>query len=325
MPRERKRSRFKGKVNYNAQTKKKRMAQFGYLILPKGVLEFQEEPGKRVSLDILPYEVTDPKHMDHDDEREIARVGDLWYKRPFKIHRNVGINNDAYVCPTSIGKKCPICDYRAKQIKEGANKDELAQTKASYRVLYVVVPKNHREFKEEPHIWDMSEWLFQNLLTEELEENEEYEVFPDLEEGLTLKIRFDTKRIGKGPEFAEAKRIDFVERDNGYEEGILDDVPNLDEALKVLSYKELETIFFELEGEEGGEEKGELEQREEKEVKGTENKEEEKEPGITRRTKRENKESKCPHGHKFGIDTEEYDECDDCELWDACIIKKEDD
>lgn len=28
---------------------------------------------------------------------------------------------------------------------------------------------------------------------------------------------------------------------------------------------------------------------------------------------------KCPFGHKFGVDTNEFDDCDDCDIWDKCI------
>lgn len=28
---------------------------------------------------------------------------------------------------------------------------------------------------------------------------------------------------------------------------------------------------------------------------------------------------KCPFGHKFGEDTDEFDDCDDCDIWDKCI------
>ena len=28
---------------------------------------------------------------------------------------------------------------------------------------------------------------------------------------------------------------------------------------------------------------------------------------------------KCPFGHKFGKDTDEFDDCDDCDIWDKCI------
>ena len=40
-------------------------------------------------------------------------------------------------------------------------------------------------------------------------------------------------------------------------------------------------------------------------------------------TEKKSKTTKCPHGYKFGVDTDENDECDDCPLWDACIDKKE--
>lgn len=28
---------------------------------------------------------------------------------------------------------------------------------------------------------------------------------------------------------------------------------------------------------------------------------------------------KCPFGHKFGKDTDEFDDCDDCNIWDECV------
>ena len=32
--------------------------------------------------------------------------------------------------------------------------------------------------------------------------------------------------------------------------------------------------------------------------------------------------TKCPFGHKFGEDTDDFDECDDCELWPKCVKGK---
>lgn len=34
------------------------------------------------------------------------------------------------------------------------------------------------------------------------------------------------------------------------------------------------------------------------------------------------KDLSCPSGHKFGKDTDKYDDCDDCELWNECYAKK---
>jgi len=258
-------SNFRGKVGSDARRQKTAGASYGYLNLPKGVNVYSPDPGsKSVLLDFLPYIVTDEHHPDRNEELEIAMPNSLWYKRPFKIHRNVGVDNDAVICLTSFGKKCPICEYRAKKIREGADKEETDAMKQSMRVLYVVVPLNSKKHEVEPHIFDMSWWLFQDLLNDELEEDEDYEVFPDLEEGLTLKIRFDSKTIGKSQAFAEASRIDFEEREEQYTEEILEDVPSLDEVFSVLSYKELSAKFFEMEAEEDSEDTDNEEEEDEK-------------------------------------------------------------
>ncbi len=325
-------SNFRGKVNQDA--KRQKTAGYGYLNLPKGVSVFNAEPGGKVRLDFLPYEVTDERHPDKDESLEIAIPGTLWYKRPFKTHRGVGVDNDSVVCLTSIGKKCPICEYRKKRVNDGdADKEELGALKMSLRNLYVVIPLGSNKHEEEPHIWDMSWWLFQDQLNKELEEDEDYEVFPDLEEGLTLRIRFDESVIGKSKPFADTSRIDFEERDEAYDEKILDDVPNLDEVLNILSYKDLHAKFFEMEDEESPEEEQDDEQeskpaRKKKPMKrktdeDEDDKEEEEKPERKpRRTKQSESKDKCPHGHKFGKECEDHDKCDDCELWNDCYDEK---
>jgi len=358
-------SNFRGKVGSDAKRQQTAGSSYGYLNLPKGVNVYSPDPGsKNILLDFLPYIVTDERHPDRNEELDIATPNSLWYKRPFKIHRNIGVDNDAVVCLASFGKKCPICEYRAKRIREGADKEETDAMKQSMRVLYVVVPLNSKKHEPEPHIWDMSWWLFQNLLNDELEENEDYEVFPDLEEGLTLKIRFDSKTIGKSQAFAEASRIDFEERDEQYTDEILEDVPCLDEVFNILPYKELSAKFHEMEDEatedpnveeeeeeeekptrrkrktikkeEPEPEEEEEEEEEEPEVKSSpkrrkkpietepeeDDEPEEEAPKTSRKAKPEGSKNKCPHGHKFGTDCEEFDECDECDSWNECIEAK---
>lgn len=251
MAKAKRKSKFKGKVTGNAHKQKSQgTQQYGHLLLRKGVHLFKETPGSRVRLDFLPYEVTDPHHPDRDDELEIATPGELWYKRPYKLHRNIGSANIPAVCPTSVGKKCPVCEYRAKLLQEGADwqDDSIRALKASNRNLYVVVPKDCKEHGEKPHVWDISQFLFQDKLNDELEEDEEHGVFPDLEEGLTIRIRFSEEQVGKN-KFADTSRIDFEQRDEPYDESILKKVPNLDELLEIFTYSKLEKLFFELEDE----------------------------------------------------------------------------
>ena len=235
---------FKGKVGRNTE-KQNRGSQFGHLNLPKGLNVFKEEPGSRIKLDIIPYQVTSKVHLDRDEEYEIAVPGTLWYKHPYYLHRNIGANNESVVCPKSMNQTCPICEYRSQLMKEGAKWDDdtVKALKPSMRNLYVVIPKDNKKYDEVPHIWDISQFLFQEKLNEEIQEDERYETFPDLEEGYTLRIRFSEEQLGSN-KFADTSRIDFIEREKGYDEDILEDVPNLDEILIIPSTKAIEALFF---------------------------------------------------------------------------------
>lgn len=339
-----KKSSFRGKVGKDAR--KNTRTSRSYLNLPEGVLQYNIEEGtKKVQFDILPYIISDAHHPNRDDDEGIAQKGDLWYKRPFKIHRDVGTLNESCVCLKSIGKPCPICDYQKKQFDAGADKEETVALYPKDRNLYVVIPIGQKKFEEIPYVWDMSQKLFQDTLKDALDEDDENEVFPDLEEGKTLEVSFKWKTFGKIT-FPEARNITFLDRDP-YTEKILDDVPDLDTVLKVLTYEELRVKFFELDAEEDGgklkDEDDDKPVRTRKTVKPAED-EDEDEPPVkrparkpvvdedeedappARSTRREAlaekvpvKKNKCPHGHKFGIDNDEKEECNDCEVFDDCF------
>lgn len=239
-----KKSSFRDKVQSDAKRQQSQSgASYGYLRLPKNVSVFTVEPG-RLKFDIIPYIVSDPKHPSLDRESGIAEVGSQWYRRPFKVHKNVGSDEESYVCLTSFGKKCPICDYMKKAAKEGASKEELAQYKPKNRSLYIVIPKDNKDFEEVPHIFDFSDFLFQDQLNKDLEEDDEYD-FCDLEIGKTLQVTF-TKDTYNGNAFSKATRVKFLERDDQYDSDYSENVPDLDKVLIELSYEELEAKFLEL-------------------------------------------------------------------------------
>lgn len=234
-------------VSADTDRQKKQASKTGYFQLPKNVKLFKETPGTKVKMDFLPYIVTDENHPDRNAEFGIAVPGAQWYKRPFRIHRGIGVNNEYVVCPTSIGKKCPICEQRAKLQKQGnASKEELQALNATNRVLYIVIPFGQKDYEEVPHIWDMSQFLFQEKLNEEIEEEDDHADFPSLEDGKTLRIRFVEESYLKN-KYASVGRIDFLERDEPYGEDMLAKVPNLDEVLIVLSYAELDKKFMDME------------------------------------------------------------------------------
>lgn len=243
---ESKQFRLRDLVSRNVQRQKTQATVWGHLKLPKDVSVFKETPNTRVLLDILPYIVTDPAHPDRDDEFGIAVPGSLWYKRPYKLHRGIGVNNSLIVCPTSVGKKCPICEYRLQKVREGADwKDELIRNlRPSLRNIYIVVPLDSKEYEKKPHIWDTSHFLFQEMLNDEIAEDEDRGCFPDLEEGLSLRIRFSEEHLGKNS-FAKTARIDFEPRNYKYSSDIVKNLPSLDNLLIIPSYEEVMQTFSE--------------------------------------------------------------------------------
>ena len=242
---QKKKSSFRGKVASNAQRTSKEGNSFGYIKKPKGISMLTLDPEGSVKLDFIPYIVTDPKHPDQEAESGTAIKGSLWWRRPFMVHRGIGADNDTVVCLRSIGKKCPVCEFRAERKAAGDPNDVLKEYNASARNLYLVIPKGHKKLEEKKHIFDISDFLFQELLTKELKEDPDKEIFPDLEEGLTLKVRFEPGSFATSKPYPEANRIDFLERDEQYDESILDDNISLDDVLIVLSYEELKSKFLE--------------------------------------------------------------------------------
>ena len=248
----RKKSKFGANVVADVEKRKKETSSYGYLNLPKGLSMFKESEGK-VLLDFIPYEVTDKHHSDYNpDGGGLTEMNQPWYKKPILVHPNVGADNQTVVCPKTIGKKCPICEEREQQFKDGVDKDDVVKA-PKRRNLYLVIPIDHKEYDEELHLWNISHYLFQTSLDDELEEDPDEGVFPSPEEGKTLKVRFSEEVFNKN-KFYDTSRIDFVERDEQYEEEIIDDSPNLDEIFTVLSYKALKALFFEMDEDEMEEE-----------------------------------------------------------------------
>lgn len=254
-------SRFGANVVGDVEKRKRESSGYGYLNLPKGLAIFKEEEGK-LKIDIIPYYVTDEHHLDRNaDDEFAANVGNPWYKKPVWVHRSVGADKQSVICPAkTIGKKCPICEYRDKQKAEGVEKDD----QVSYpqqRNIYIIIPIGSKKFDEKFHIWDIANGNFQKVLDEELGDHSEYGAFPDPEEGKTLSVRFTEEKFGKNKYFS-ASRIDFEDRD-AYDDDIMEKAPCIDDMVKILTYKELSALFLEIDPEDIQEEKSEKKEKEE--------------------------------------------------------------
>jgi len=257
-----KRSSFADKMKRHIHNRKEREANksHGYLKLPKDIKTLSlEDDVHKIKVDFMMYGVTDKRHPDRDDP-DVAVEGSAWWSRPFLVHREVGPNTDTVVCPTSIGKKCPICEYRVKRIKEGADKEEFKKFYPKPRRLYIVNvlevkrkgSDKWEEFEESgvPFVWDMSTKLFQEILDETLEESPENMCFPNFEDGKTAILTLKWEKLGK-TSYPDVRHIDFEDRDP-YDEKLIEQMPNLDELLVILPYKDIEDKFFEVDEEDAG-------------------------------------------------------------------------
>lgn len=201
--------------------------------LPDGVDWFSPRKGV-VRLDILPYTVTAENHPE-------AKAGDIYFERTFHVHRDIGPNAQQIVCPSTVGKPCPVCEeWRSLRKQEGIDEKTVDALRPKERQLFIVI-----DLDKDPDkilLWDASYHLFGKLLEQEIREGDESNAgFCELTGGKTLKVRFEEQKQGKFT-FFEATRIDFEDRDD-YDDAVLETVPDLDACLIISTYEELNALF----------------------------------------------------------------------------------
>lgn len=304
---------FKGQATAAAEERAKRTSGYGYLNLPKGLGVFSPEPGKSITLDFFPYEITAKNHPDKNQESGRAVKGAWWYKLPFKIHRGIGAEKDSVVCLSSINKPCPICEYKVKRVKEGADKDELNSLKASDRELYIVNPLDSTKHDAgKMYIFDISEYNFQAFLDKEMKDEDGIpDDFFDPEEGVSLKIRFAAETMGAGKPFAQADKITVIDRKKQYKEAFYMGAPNLDTMLNIKSYDELWAKFFEVDKEETDEQEEEERPRAKKASKKVVEEDEDEEEEVPVQTSRKKKPAPEPEPDEDDEEEDEDEEEDD--------------
>ena len=205
---------------------------------------FSVDNGKPKRLEIIPYEVK-------GDDNPYADKGDLHFERTYFTHRDVGPNGDTYVCPAkTAGKKCPICEHRAKLVKDpDADEDIIKEMGPKERQLWNVF--DHDDPDAGVQVWDVSYHLFGKHLDKKIkdaDEDEEYEFFADPEDGLTVKVGFEEKSFGS-TKFYDANNIEFKKRSSSISDDILDQAQDLDGLLIIKPYDELKRVFLQMDDE----------------------------------------------------------------------------
>ncbi len=203
---------------------------------------FKPEKGKHC-IDIIPYEITTNNHM-------TRKPGELDYVLEYYTHYDVGARKGRVVCPAkTFGKPCPICEEMEELKEQEADEDMIDALKPKRRVLYNVIDTKKPD--KGILLFETSHFLFEAEILDEAGSGDEAIVFSDTEDGRSISFR-DTGKKGIG----RFKGFAFEDRDEPYDDDIIDEAYSLDSLLVVLSYEEIHNMFHNADdGEEEEEEK----------------------------------------------------------------------
>lgn len=243
-------------------------------------------------IDIIPYLVGkfDPTR----EEGEGAYILDIW------VHYGVGINEDAYVCMNltgDMGKKCPVCEHRAKLERQGASKDEVKQFKSKRRALYnIVCYDSNKDEEAGVQVWDSPHYLTERQILE---------VARNPRTG--RRIQYAHPDTGKSVAFNRTgekamtrfEGLMLQDRDEPISDDILEAAHALDELIHWPTYDEIADAFFGDNSEEDGPAESDA-------------------PIGGKKSSEEDEDLECPHDHTIGEDFNETDDCEDCDLYDDC-------
>lgn len=297
----------------------------------------------RNRINIIPYEIKTKNHP--LVKRGEFEVGDLDYVMDFFVHRNIGPSESSVVClKNTFGKPCPICEQSALLRKQG-KEQESNELKASRRVIY-----NVQDLKDpdKVKVFETSHFLFEKeLIDESRDEEGGFVDFADPTDGKEIKFR--CQEVQKGVmKFKEYKSFSFEDRDEEIDDDLLEQAISFDEVIRVPSYEEVEKILYGSEDEDEDEEEKpkkkkveddsddeeeiELPKKKAKKVVEEDDDEEEIEESPKKKKSFEDLDDveeeekpkkssggKCPFGHKFGVDCDEHNDCDNCDEWYSCF------
>ncbi len=197
------------------------------LKLPEGVKFFNVKKEGVYRLDIIPYIVPEGA------KNPCAQTGDEYFERTFWQHRGIGADNATVICPRkTLGKPCPICEYRAELAKQEDSDEDLIKSLApKERQLFNVL--DNEDLESGVQVWEISYHNFGRQLDARIRNSDDddgYEFFHDPEEGMMLKIGMEEKNFA-GTTFYAAESIDFKKRRASIEDEILDAAVILDKCL----------------------------------------------------------------------------------------------
>jgi hypothetical protein len=309
-------------------------------------------------IDIVPYLVTTNKHPYKVEQGYTDHLLEIW------VHRRVGPSSGTFLCLTKYnGTACPICEEReALKGKPGVSDDTITAMYPKKRCWYNVINLDLPEEKQDIMIFEEAYNLFEKeILAKAGFKKDGFVTYWDLEQGMSVLFNATQMNSKKGKYFSY--RIEEFERRAPYKDTILKETYPLDAMLIVPTYDEVRNAHLgiaageeEAEQEVGREEAPQSSRRErtaESEVQNDRRSRREsptaadvtrssrrrdpapepaqEPPKESRRSRREQsaetttRNNSCPYNYRFGMDTDEKQECSKCdqEVFNACDDERE--
>lgn len=274
---------------------------------------YQPQEGKN-RINILPYEVKSKNHP--DVARKELSIGDYDYKLELFVHRGIGVNDESVICLKQFNKPCPICEKR-HELFEANKTDEAANLKPSRRVFYNVQDLKDGKVK----VFETSHYLFERELIEASRDDDEggFNNFAGDEDGCVVTFKMGKEKLGT-TEYNAFKNFSFSRRDEKVTDEIYDQAISLDELIVIPTYEEVEKMLNGSEDEEDSElEETKTDSYEDEEIppRKTPEKAVEKPTEKEQETAKKSN-SRCPFGHVFGVNVDDFDDCEACDMWEPC-------
>ena len=282
------------------------------ITLPDGMSWFSPRKEGTYRIDIAEYIA--------GDGNPNAKEGDRHFERTFFTHRGLGSSGkDSYIClDQTFGKSCPVCKERARLDRERADKKVLAGLSPKRRQLFLVHDLTDEDEAEKGwQLWDISYHLFGKKLQAVLrsaDDEDDYDKFSFLDDGLTLKVTFEEKSIEGSNPFLEASVIEFKKRKEQYDESEIDDLPCLDDLIIETPFADLKKILNQEQDEDDEDEPRRNGKSKSKKRKDDEDEDEDDDPKSKKRRSRDDDEDEDDETKsKKGKMTEDDDDDDDDE------------
>lgn len=169
------------------------------------------------------------------------------------IHYNIGINNDAFVCPEKLlGKPCPRCEQLRKMYKiNSETTDEMKKMFPADRMLYLIWDRSKELCEDEEPVYELSLYNAPKkavhaeiqIRTRNKKEKSNYDISDISEDGDGRTVYFEVHTKGGKDDWPEYKGFELKERDEPIPDEILELLDGVIESIGEFKKHPLENFL----------------------------------------------------------------------------------